>query len=71
MTDRAHSMTVVLDRDMRDDDVESLRTAIRQFRNVIDVSLNVADVSDHVAQMRARSELGEKILGIIYPPKQP
>lgn len=35
MTDRYHTLTVVLERDMRDDDAAALIAAIGQLRGVI------------------------------------
>jgi hypothetical protein len=67
MTDRCLTLTVVLETDMRVDDVESITSAIAQIRGVLDVEKNVADVQDYMAIARAREDLGRKILGIIYP----
>lgn len=61
MTDRIHSLTVVLENDIRIDDAEALINAIRQMRRVIAVEPNVSDVSDMVAISRARNELTGKI----------
>jgi hypothetical protein len=57
MTDRIHALTVVLEHDMRDDDVEGLIQAIRWLRGVLSVDLHVTDISDHTARERARTEL--------------
>lgn len=62
MTDRVNALTVVLDKDYRDDDIEALADAIRQFKGVIDVSLNISNPTDHVAQSRARTELISKMM---------
>lgn len=67
MTDRYNSLTVVLDRDMRDDDAEVLLNAIRQLRGVLSVTGNVSDMQSHIAQERARHELGEKMWRVLYP----
>lgn len=67
MTDRFNSLTVVLEKDMRDDDAEALIAAIRQLRGVLSVSGNVADPSDYIAQQRARHELGDKLWQVLYP----
>ena len=69
MSDRYHCLTVVLDKDVRDDDAEPLCNAIRQMRGVISVKGNVSDFSELVAEERVRRELGEKLFDIIYPPK--
>lgn len=71
MTDRFHSLTVVLERDIRDDDAQSLMDAIKHFRHVVDVSGNVANTESHMAELRARNSLGEKILDIVYPKVKP
>ena len=67
MTDRYHTLTVVLERDMRDDDAEPLIAAIRQMRGVLKVSGVVADPAAHMAEERARRELGEKLWAALYP----
>ena len=69
MTDRYHSLTVVLEHDIREDDAKPLLAAIRQLRGVLSVEGNVADVTSHMAQERARRELGEKLLEVVYPKK--
>ena len=67
MTDRYHTLTVVLERDTRTDDAKALIAAIGQMRGVLNVSGVVSDVEAHMAQERARRELGEKLLDVLYP----
>lgn len=67
MTDRIHALTVILERDLRDDDTEPLIVAIKQIRGVLDVTMHVTDVNSATAEFRARRELGEKIIKMIYP----
>lgn len=67
MTDRYHSFTVVLERDTRDDDAQDLLTALRQFRGVADVVPNVASLESQVALSRARQELGDKLVNVLWP----
>ena len=67
MTDRINSLTIVLEKDVRDDDVEALISAVMQLRNVLSVEKNVTNVSDVVARQRARQELGKKLLDVLYP----
>jgi len=64
MTDRIHAITVVLDEDMREDDVESLCSAIRHLRHVIAVEKRVSDPESYMAITRARHELKMKLLNI-------
>jgi hypothetical protein len=71
MTNRYHSLTVALSRDMRDDDAEGLVNAIKMMRGVIDVSGNVTnDITSYVAQARAHRELADKLWDVLYP-KEP
>ena len=65
MTDRIHALTVVLDRDIRDDDLEPIITAIRMIRHVADVQLHVADMGTHTAMVRIRAELYPKFLAAL------
>lgn len=67
MTDRYHSLTVVLAQDIRDDDAEALMSAIKQLRGVLTVTGKVADLDSHMAHERARADLGEKIWTVLYP----
>lgn len=64
MTDRIHSLTVVLERDLRDDDVAGLIDAIKHFRCVVEVTPHVADGVTHMAVMRAKAEMRNKLLGL-------
>ena len=65
MTDRVKALTVVLDKDVRIDDVEALMDAIKMLKGVRKVTPEVANVADHVADMRARGEVVEKLLTLI------
>ncbi len=67
MTDRFHSLTVILEKDMRDDDCESLINAIKMLRGVIKVNPIVSDPTSWMAEERARRELGQKLLEIVFP----
>lgn len=67
MTDRYHSLTVVLEKDIRSDDAEAIIEAIKMIRGVLDVTPHVADATSWMAQTRVRRELGEKIWDILYP----
>lgn len=70
MTDRFNSLTVVLEKNVRDDDAEALIAAIMQFKGVIAVEGNVASFDSIVADQRARHELAGKVMDVIYPPKE-
>lgn len=58
MTDRVNALVVILEKNVRSDDVEPLIVAIRQLRNVLDVKMNIASPSvDIIAETRVRNEL--------------
>jgi hypothetical protein len=65
MTDRVQALTVVLDRDIRTDDVEHVINAIRMVKGVADVTdQHIADMDDHLARQRIRHDLGTTILDV-------
>jgi len=66
MTDRYNALTVILEHDIRDDDAEALLSAIRQLRGVLSVSGHVSDMTDHIAQDRARHDLGQRLWNVLY-----
>lgn len=71
MTDRIHSLTVTLESDRRDDDVEAITNSILMIRGVLSVAKHVTDHTAHMAQERAKRELGDKLLAVIYPDLYP
>lgn len=62
MTDRIHSLTVVLEQNIREDDVQGLIDAIARLRHVLSVRPHVANIETHMAEERARTILTHKIL---------
>ncbi len=54
MTDRFHSLTVVLEKHIGSDEADAIINAIRCMRNVLDVRGNVADAESYVAESKAR-----------------
>lgn len=67
MTDRYYSLTVVLEKDYRDDDAESILNAIKMIKGVLDVKGNISDPSTWMAEERARRDLGKRLLDIVFP----
>lgn len=65
MTDRINALIVVLGKDVRDDEVESLCEAILHLRNVIKVEKNVRSIDAMIAETRVRGELTVKLLEIL------
>lgn len=67
MTDRVSSLTVVLDKAYRVDDIETLMKAMALFPGVIEVVPEVVDnVSEYIAEQRIRRELHEQLFNVIY-----
>lgn len=62
MTDRIHALTITLDQDYRDDDVEAIVNAIRMVKGVAHVALHVTNLTDHTARGRVRQEIGGDLM---------
>ena len=67
MTDRYNSLTVILKKDIRDDDAEPLINAIKMFKGVLNVKGNVSGITSIVAETRVKEEFNEKLLAIVFP----
>jgi len=67
MTDRFNSLTVVLAKDVREDDAEDIMKAIGMIKGVISVKGRVVAAADYIAQQRVRQELSEKLWAVLYP----
>lgn len=69
MTDRIKGLTVVLERDIRDDDCEPLIDAIKMLRGVLRVVPLVDNANDFINRERIRRELQEKLFNALGPEK--
>jgi len=67
MTDRYHTLTVTLEREIRDDDAEALIKAIMQMRGVLDVQGEVAEFEFYAAREQAKRDLREELLEVLLP----
>ncbi len=67
MTDRIHSITLALEKDMRVDDAEALIEACKMLKGVLHAKGNISDHGQYVTEARVRSDIGEKLFDIIYP----
>lgn len=61
MTDRISSLTVIFDKDIREDDVERYIRAMYLFRHVLKVEKNLTDPNDFIYSERAKHKLKMKI----------
>ena len=66
MTDRIHALTVVLDRDIRDDDIRPIIEAIKQIRCVIAVEPHVTDIGDYSARERAKYDIHKRLWAALH-----
>jgi hypothetical protein len=68
MTDRVSTLTVVLSKDMRIDDVEVVKQAVSMIRGVLKVENGpVTDYADLVARERIQRELQERVFQALDP----
>lgn len=65
MTDRIKALTVVLEHDIRTDDIEPLITSIMLLRGVLSVRTHVVEIDSHVAEQRAKNDLRKKLFKIL------
>ena len=65
MTDHARVLTVLLERDFREDDLQALMRAIGLFKHVISVRHEPYTGFESLAVDAAKSELRRKIIGIL------
>jgi hypothetical protein len=70
MTTRLKAFVVVLDADMREDDAESLRSAIAHMRHVAAVEPLPANPDDFVVRQRVEAEVRERVWAALQPPKR-
>jgi hypothetical protein len=71
MTDRVSHLVVVLEKDAREDDVQELGKAIRQFRGVAQVVLGPAvGAPELIERHRVRQALAMKVFDLIAGGKE-
>lgn len=66
MTDRIKGLTVVLDKDYREDDVEVIIQAISLLRGVQQVIPRESGHEDIMTEMRVKQKLKSEILDYIF-----
>lgn len=62
MTDRIKGLTVVLERDIREDDCRAIIDAIRMVKGVLRVESHVMTSNDYMIREQVRHELEQKLL---------
>ncbi len=66
MTDRYFALTVVLEKDKRDDDCEKIIEAIKMIKGVMNVKGNVASIDTWMAEERAKNEIRNKLFDMFF-----
>jgi hypothetical protein len=67
MTDRVHALTVVLEKEIREDDIQALIDAIKMMRCVLDVQTHVTDIDFYTAREQARAHLTKQLWNVLHP----
>lgn len=70
MTDRFYCLTVVLDKDIRDDDCEQIINAIQMIKHVLEVKGNISNPEIYTIRTRLRYEIGEKLFNVLNGDKK-
>ena len=66
MGDMYHSVTVVFEQNVHEEDIDAVTNAIRLFNNVLSVQPNMCKTADYFAEERVRHELGKKLIDMVY-----
>ena len=67
MTDTFNALTVVLEKNIREDDAVHIIDAIKQLRGVLNVQGNVSDnLSEHVAKSRLTEDINKRLWKALY-----
>ena len=65
MTTKFHSLTVVFDKEIREDDVIDIVNAIKMIKGVLRVVPEVADINLFITKEIAKNELIQKIFKLL------
>lgn len=69
MTNRYHSLTVVLEEPVREDDAQFIINTIQMIKGVLSVKGNVANIDYYAAVSAVRSELAGKLWKVLHEEK--
>ncbi len=67
MTDKYDGLTVVFGKDISQEEMEKVQSAILLMRGIVNVTGNVADIGMYIAQTRVSQELADKLWTVLYP----
>jgi len=60
MTDRIKGFTIVLDSDIKDDDLEYIENAIRMIKGVAGIQRSIVNAEDYMNRERIKLEFRQK-----------
>ena len=66
MSDRVKGLTVVLDKDYKDEDAEQIIRAIQMIKGVESITTEIVNSDDYMNRERVKSELRDKIFHLLY-----
>lgn len=71
MSNQVSSFIITLEKDVHENEARALAEAFSCMRGVLSVKEHVTQIEDHVAEERARGDLGRKVLAavqeLVYP----
>ena len=65
MTDRIKGMTITLDADIREDDVQAIVNAMKMIKGVVHVEPSIVTVEDHINREMIRYEFKHKLFNFV------
>jgi hypothetical protein len=68
---KTNVITVVLEKEQSDESAALILAAIRQIKGVTSAEANISDETQYLAITRARTEIRQQIVEILYPKNQP
>jgi len=66
MTDRIHSITVVLEKDIRSENAEVIINAITMIKGVLTATPHIVDPVAYMTKARVKSDLLHKIIDLFH-----
>lgn len=71
MTDRVNAFIVVLEHDIREDELHPTLLALQQIKGVVQVIPHVPTMESAIAETRARRDLWEKVFRVFEDDTKP
>lgn len=65
MTDRINGFTVVLSKDIREDDFEAIKNAVLMIKGVLSIEPNIVTSDDFMAKVQSKAEFRNKLYDFI------